>query len=123
MKQIEITQPRIYISPPNEKVLVNVLRSFYKKQYASIWFKGKLNQMEISEDKYKYPHSLFFEINGDLVMENDKEEKLLFVSYIYWLTFENQFAYNFQEARDLIKNMVEEHFKIKIFPPCWSGDY
>lgn len=116
MEQIKIKCGFNFNSPKKE--WVDVVKYFGRKEYGLVWFKQMLNQMEIKENRKDYPNSVFFFIGDDVVMEQDEKYKRLFVDGDkIWVVFYFDFGYNYQEVRDLIKGMVEEHFKIGVFIP------
>ena len=95
---------------------MNQIKSIPRKEFAKVWFKEQLNQMEIKEDRKKYPYSIYFYINNKVVMEQDEKNERLWVNYKkIWSFFESEFNLNWLEIKDLIRDMVEEHFKMRSF--------
>lgn len=84
-----------------------------RKEYGSVWFKPLLNQMEMKNKN--------FYINNKLVMKQNEEYNILFVKENIWLFFRSEFGYNNNEIGKLIKDMVEEKFKIEVFSPSQEG--
>lgn len=126
MKQIKIGSPKFKrdgsfpIIRRRFKGWVNVVKYHGKKHYAPTWFKNKLNHIEMKEDKKKYPNKYFF-IDNKVVMEySEKDGWLLAVgankirSFIHW-----EFGYNHQSAENLVRNLVEDYFKI-ILSGAWT---
>lgn len=95
------------------------LKSFETKESPEKWFKNLLSQMTIKQDREKYPYSLFFFLGNEIYMEQDKNYYyLLWVCHKrIWSKLKSKFGLKDQEIRDLIKNTVEEHFKIKVSTP------
>ena len=94
------------------------------KQYslAEQWFLEQLTDLE-EVRLSKYPDSIFYKKNGEVLFEYDKETKYFWVSEEkIWSFFESNFGLNYQEIKELIKGMVEEHLNLgevtpMLFPP------
>ena len=107
MKQIKIIPIFNKIDSPH-KEWVNNVKYISRKEYAKVWFKEKLNQMEMKDN-------IFF-IGDEVVMKQDKKNEILWVNYKkIWSFFESEFNLNWLEIKDLIRDMVEEHFKMRSF--------
>ena len=67
----------------------------------------------------EYPDSIFFIKNGgDIYMEQDYKNEKLYCSYNkIWSFFEENLSLGYQETSDLIKVMVEQQLKEKVFTP------
>lgn len=112
MKQIKINKPIFTLNIPS-KEWVNVIKYHQRKQYGSVWFKEKLNQVEIKEHKEKYPDSIFFFIGNKVVIECSKKYGHLNVILEILSFFNWEFGYGSQEVSDLIKVMLKKHFKVE----------
>jgi hypothetical protein len=54
-------------------------------------------------------------------MKQDKRTKNIFIRYdAFWLVFESEFGYNFQETRELLRGVLERHLKLKGYTPYAS---
>ena len=117
MKQIKIIPIFNKIDSPH-KEWVNQIKYIPRKEYTKVWFKDLLNQMEMKEDRKKYPDSIYFFIDNKVVMEQDEKNERLWVDYKkIWSFFHSEFNLNWLETSHLIKGMVEEHFKMRSFTP------
>jgi len=119
MKQIKI---RPIFSKFNKikshKEWVNQIKYIPRKEYTKVWFKDLLNQMEMKEDRKKYSDSIFFFIDDKMVMVQDEKNESIWVdSEKIWSFFHSEFDLNYNETSDLIKGMVEQHFKMRLFTP------
>jgi hypothetical protein len=84
------------------------------KQTPEQWFQEQLQQMSIHQDP-RYPNSLFFKINGEVVLEQDSANDRLWVSKRQILNIlEPKFSLSYEQAKELVQSMVQEHFKIEV---------
>ncbi len=77
-------------------------------------------------DFEKYPNNLFwFDKDGKYICEYDWKRNYFWFSYSkVWSVFETEFSPNYQEIKEFLNGMVEEHFKLKgvttwSSPRCW----
>jgi hypothetical protein len=107
-----------------KKILREGLNLPYKNlSTPELWFKDLLNQM----DTYKspdYPNSIFFHINKDVYMQYTKNTKFLYYDYnqIYSV-LASKFELNSNQIIELVKGMVEEHYKLEIDTTATIGNY
>ena len=93
-----------------ENKLNNVALSWMNKNFG-------LNQLEIVESK-KYPNSIFFKKNGEVVMEQDKKNKDFLFDYDeIWSFFESFFGMEYQEIQEFLSYWLEETLKLKGYTP------
>jgi len=93
-----------------ENKLNNVALSWMNKNFG-------LNQLEIVESK-KYPNSIFFKKNGEVVMEQDKKNKNFLFDYDeIWSFFESFFGMEYQEIQEVLSYWLEETLKLEGYTP------
>ena len=85
------------------------------------FFDELFNDLEI-DTLDEYPDSIFFIKNGnDFYMEQNYKDEKLYCSYNkIWSFFEGNLSLGYQEISDLIKVMVEQHLKEKVFTPKFN---
>ena len=85
------------------------------------FFLDVIDGIKIKEQD-KFPRSVFWEKNGEILFEQDLEANHLWVDYDkIWKVFETIFGLNYQEIKDLLKGMVEEYPNWKGLTPSYSG--
>ena len=68
--------------------------------------------------KKKYPNYIFFFKGGYVWFEYNTETGTLWCKHsTVWFVFENEYGLAYTEIQSLIKNQVEEHFKMKGLTP------
>jgi hypothetical protein len=76
-----------------------------------------LDQLEIVKSE-KYPNSIFFKKNGEVVMEQDKKNKHFLFDYDeIWSFFESFFGMEYQEIQEVLSYWLEETLKLKGYTP------
>ena len=66
----------------------------------------------------KYPDSIFWEKDGEIIFQQDLKNMVLWVKYnTIWKIFDKVFCMEYSEIQELIKSMVEEHLNWKGFTP------
>jgi len=72
-------------------------------------------------DFQKYPNSLFwFDKDGIFICEYDWKNNYFWFHYLkVWSVFETEFNLTYQEIRNFLSGMVEEHFKMKGVTTAW----
>jgi hypothetical protein len=87
------------------------------------WFKDLLRQMEPRKFE-KRQNSIFYIIDNDVYMEQDLKTGYLWVNYNkIWSIFDSEFDIGYGQIQDLIKGMVEEHFKTGSLTPKYLNPY
>lgn len=77
-----------------------------------------LQTSAIKIDKEAYPDSTFGFVNNTFLWEYNSKCKVLYLSYSSICSIlEKEFDLNYNEIQQLIKEQVEEHFKVKGVTP------
>ena len=73
----------------------------------------------IKIDKDKYPNWIFyFNQNDNCIFEYNTKNGYFWCNYkLYWSIFYEKFGFNYNQVRDLTKDMVENHFNLKEITP------
>lgn len=96
-----------------ENKLNNVVLSWMNKNFG-------LDQLEIVKSE-KYPNSIFFKKNGEVVMEQDKKNKDFLFDYDeIWSFFESFFGMEYQEIQEFLSYWLEETLKLKGYTPRFA---
>jgi hypothetical protein len=102
-----------------ENRLNNVALSWMNKNFSP-------DQLEIAKFK-EYPNSIFFKKNGEIVMEQDKENKYFWFDYDQiWLFFEKFFDMEIKQIREVLRYWLEETLKLEGYRPhrgSFKADY
>lgn len=124
MKQITMTlelAKEMYNSN-NEQLKKLALETFpevdetkiFKELFLDMWFGCTLHR------DIEYPNSVFLMKNGEVWFEQDFKNGCLHCRYDkVWKIFEDKFGYNHNKIRDLINDIVVEHFKLSGIVPIW----
>ena len=79
--------------------------------------------METNVDKNNLQNEFFFNKNGEVRMENRQQYKEFLVDYYdIWLKIKSDFDVNHEYISKLIPSMVEDAFKIRLFPAFKLGN-
>ena len=79
---------------------------------AEQWFLDQITDLEEVRSN-KYPESIFYKKNGEVLFEYNQKTNYFWVHYSkIWLFFESNYGLNYQEIRDLIRGVVEEHLNL-----------
>ena len=90
--------------------LNNVALSWMNKNFSP-------NQLEIVTSE-KYPNSVFFKKDGEVVMEQDKKFKDFYFDYDeIWFFFESFFGMEYEQIREVLRYWLEETFKLEGYTP------
>ena len=66
----------------------------------------------------KYPNSIFYKKDGEVIMEQDKKNGYMWVSYsLIWVIFYNRFRLDYNQTQTFIRDMLEQHFKLVSLTP------
>jgi len=94
-----------------ENKLNNVALSWMNKYFG-------LDQLEIFKSE-KYPNSVFFRKNGEVVMLQDKKSKFFWFDYDkIWLFFESFFGMEYQQIQDVLNYWLKETLKLEGYTPA-----
>ena len=78
------------------------------------WLNSEYGDLEPFESE-KYPDYIFFMKNGESVLEYNKENGVVYVSYNkIWSFFKSYFELKYVEIQGLTKEWVEEHYKLRV---------
>ena len=73
-------------------------------------------------EQIKYPESVFWEKNGEVIFEQNFKRNSLYVDYnSIWFIFEKIYGLQYRETELFIKNMVEEHLNWRGLTPKFVG--
>jgi hypothetical protein len=88
-----------------------------------VWFIDFIKDLEeVKSDKY--PNSIFFKKNGEVVFKQDTKYMYLECNYNeIWSVFENKFSFEYDDIQSLIMNVVEEHLNWRGVTPTYSSRY
>jgi hypothetical protein len=76
-----------------------------------------LDQLEIVKSE-KYPNSIFYKKDGEIVMAQDKKNEYFWFNYDQiWSFFESFFDMEDQQIRDVLRHWLEETFKLEGYTP------
>ena len=90
---------------------------------ALLWMNKNFSpdQLEIVTSE-KYPDSIFYQKNGNVVMEQDKKNKRFYFDYDeIWLFFKSFFSMEYEEWQRIMKIWLEETFKLEGYTPNSDG--
>ena|SRR3970040_1586539 len=77
-----------------------------------------IDDLEIKIDKKIYPKSTFFFKGDVLLFEQDSKNDTFWCNYYeIWSVFGKEYHMKYEEIQSFIKNMMERHFKMKVFTP------
>jgi hypothetical protein len=72
----------------------------------------------------KYPDSIFWVKNGEVIAEINKNSGYFFVERQIWKTISSMFSLELDETQQVIKDWLEEHYKLGgLTPYCGSLYY
>lgn len=85
---------------------------------AILFIQSILDKMILKIDEESYPDEEHYFIDDKLYFIYDLKDTDLWCRYDdFWSILECKYQYNYQEISDLIKVVVEEHFKNKVVAP------
>ena len=89
-----------------ENKLNNVALSWMNQNFG-------LDQLEMYTSE-TYPYSVFFKKNGEIMMEQNKKNKLFWFDYIeIWSFFESFFGMEHQEIEEVLSYWLENTLKLE----------
>jgi hypothetical protein len=93
-----------------ENKLDNVALSWMNQNFSP-------HQLEIFESE-KYPNSVFFRKNGQVVMQQDKKSKFFWFDYDkIWSFFKSFFGMQYPQIQDVLNYWLEDTFKLEGYTP------
>ena len=99
-----------------ENKLNNVALSWMNQNFG-------LDQLEIVTSE-KFPNSVFFRKNGQVVMQQDKKSKYFwFDNDEIWSFFKSFFGMQHQEIREVLRYWLEDTLKLEGYTPADTGFY
>ena len=98
-----------------------------ESQYSKIIDKFITYQLVPHEEmtSKKYPDSIFWVKDGEVIVEIEKL-KFFWVHYKIWKTISGMFSLEYKETQDVIKEWLEEHYKLGSLTPFesdWSHSF
>lgn len=78
------------------------------------------NELTVKIDREKYPNSVFYFKGDSCLLELEKSGSTTYLSCNYskiWNPISEQFSLGYSEIQQLIKETVEEHFKMRDVTP------
>jgi hypothetical protein len=94
------------------------LNEYTKYQNITSWFQSILDRTTGPHTTPQYPNSLFYKLDDDVIFEYNQEDEDFWVDYYtIWSVFEFRFGMEYDETQELIKPMVEEHYKLESVTP------
>lgn len=78
------------------------------------------NEFTLKIDREKYPNSIFYFKGSDYWLELEKSGKTTYLwcnYYKIWNPISEKFSLNYSQTQQLIKETVEEHFKLSDVTP------
>jgi hypothetical protein len=78
------------------------------------WLNENYGDLEPFETE-KYPDYIFYRKGDEVIFDYNKKNKVVYVSYDeIWSFFESFFGMDYQQIRDITKDWVEEHYKLRV---------
>jgi hypothetical protein len=90
-----------------------------ESQYSNAIDKFITYQFEPHEVKRssKYPNSIFWVKDGEVIAEINKRLSYFWVDYQIWNTISSMFSMEYNETQRVMKDWLEEHYKLGGFTP------
>jgi hypothetical protein len=97
-----------------ENKLNNVMLSWMNQNFSP-------DQLEIVESE-KYPNSVFFRKNGQVVMQQGKESKYFWFDYDeIWSFFKSFFGMEYHQIQEVLDYWLEDALKLERYTPRWKS--
>ena len=91
-----------------------LLKELYLTYPIKDLFHQLTRDLVIKVDNDKFPNYIFYFNDNNCIFEYNKESGNFYCNYEkYWSIFYEKFGFNYNQIRDLTKDMVESHFKLK----------
>ena len=72
----------------------------------------------------EYPDSVFYMVDDYVYMELDLETNIFYIRYDnFWRVFETKFGLDYQEIKELLCGLLEEHHKYEVNTTCMARLY
>jgi len=86
-----------------------------ESQYSNVIDKFITYQFEPHEVKKspKYPNSIFWVKDGEVIVKINERTDDFWVDYQIWEDIENMISLEYNETQQVIKDWLEEHYKLK----------
>ena len=96
-----------------------LLKELYLTYPIKSLFYTLTKDLVIKIDKKEYPNWIYyFNKENKIIFEYNKNNGYFWCNYkLYWSIFYIKFGFNWQQVRDLTKDMVENHFNLKGITP------
>ncbi len=95
-----------------------------EKQNPKLFLLGILgNELTLKVDREKYPNSVFYFKGDSCLLELEKSGSTTYIWCNYskiWNPISEKFSLGYSQIQQLIKETVEEHFKMRYVTPCQS---
>ena len=93
-----------------------------KQKYNKVIDKFITYQLEPHEEKYseEYPDSTFWVKDGEVIAEVDEKLNYFWVHHEIWYTISRMFSLEKDETQEVIRNWLEEHYKLGSLTPIAS---
>ena len=99
-----------------ENKLNNVALKWMNKKFSP-------DQLEIVKSE-KYPNSVFFKKDGQVVMEQDKRYQDFYFDYNeIWSFFESVFGMEYKQIQEVLSYWLEETFKLEGYTPVRTNSF
>src|SRR5271157_1158348 len=123
----ELKRSEYYYDRYNQIIYLNKINNSLKAfernnlKRAKQFFIKEYNECDQKTSKDS-PNSVFYvNKNNEIIFEYEKQNEkndYFYVSYNkIWSVFESEFGYNYDEIRDLIKGILESHYKLESVTP------
>ena len=70
----------------------------------------------------KYPNSIFWVKDGEVIAEINERSDYFWVDYQIWDTISSMFSMEYNEIQRVMKDWLEEHYKLGGLTPAYSSD-
>ena len=82
--------------------------------FAKVWLSDSFGDLVPYETK-KHPHSIFYRKGDEVIFEYVKKYGDVYISYDkIWSFLQSMFGMENQQIKDLTKEWVEEHYKLRV---------
>jgi hypothetical protein len=97
-----------------EKIVQQI---YLNRHPEEVFFRELVSKFEIKLSG-DYPDSIFYMIDDEIYMRQNKKTKFIWIRYEdFWTVFQTKFGYNHQETQELLRGMLVKHLKLKGYTP------